>query len=276
MCKIGDVMLKTEMRNPRTMNLDKMSTRDMVQVINDEMKKAVFAIDEEVPNIEKAVDVVAERIKNGGRLIYMGAGTSGRLGILDAAECPPTFGVDGNTVVGIMAGGDKCLRSASEDQEDSSEAAIVDLKGIELTGKDALVGISVAGGAQYVIEALNYAKSLGCATIAITSNKGSKIDEIADISICPDTGAEVVTGSTRMKAGTAQKIILNMLSTCAMIKQGYVYENLMINLKPTNIKLKKRVISIVMDIMECSEEEAVKGLEANNWVIKDAICAMGK
>lgn len=269
-------MLKTEMRNPRTMNLDKMSTREMVQVINDEMKNAVLAVDNEVPNIEKAVDVVAERIKNGGRLIYMGAGTSGRLGILDAAECPPTFGVDGNTVVGIMAGGDKCLRSASENQEDSGEAAIVDLKGIELTGKDALVGISVAGGAQYVIEALNYAKSLGCATIAITSNKGSKIDEIADISICPDTGAEVVTGSTRMKAGTAQKIILNMLSTCAMIKQGYVYENLMINLKPTNIKLKKRVISIVMDIMECSEEEAVKGLEANNWVIKDTICAMGK
>lgn len=269
-------MLKTEMRNPRTMNLDKMSTREMVQVINDEMKNAVLAVDEEVPNIEKAVDVVAERIKNGGRLIYMGAGTSGRLGILDAAECPPTFGVDGNTVVGIMAGGDKCLRSASENQEDSGEAAIKDLKGIELTGKDALVGISVAGGAQYVIEALNYAKSLGCATIAITSNKGSKIDEIADISICPDTGAEVVTGSTRMKAGTAQKIILNMLSTCAMIKQGYVYENLMINLKPTNIKLKKRVISIVMDITEKSEEEAIRGLEENNWVIKDTIKAMCK
>jgi len=243
----------------------------MLQIINDEMKNAVLSIDSEIENIEKAVDIVSEKIKNGGRLIYVGCGTSGRLGICDAAECPPTFGVSDNVVVGIMAGGDTCLKNASENQEDKGENAIEDLKEIKLCSKDSVVGLSVAGGAQYVIAALNYAKSLGCSTIAITSNKGSEIDKIADISICPDTGAEVITGSTRMKAGTAQKIILNMLSTCVMIKQGYVYENLMINLKPTNIKLKDRVIRIVMDITEKCEDDAVSALEKNDWNIKSAI-----
>lgn len=264
-------MLKTEMRNERTKHIDKMSTGEMIQVINDEMKLAVNSIDSEIENIKKAVDVISDRIKNGGRLIYIGCGTSGRLGICDAAECPPTFGVSGDVVVGIMAGGDKCIRSASENQEDLGENAIRDLKEINLNSRDSVVGLSVAGGAQYVITALNYAKSLGCPAIAITSNKGSEIDKISDISICPDTGAEVITGSTRMKAGTAQKIILNMLSTCAMIKQGYVYENLMINLKPTNIKLKKRVIRIVMDITEVNEEDAVSALKKNNWNIKSTI-----
>lgn len=264
-------MLKTEMRNPKTTHIDKMSPLEIAQVMNEENAWCVQAVEAELPQIAKAIDAIAEALQSGGRLFYVGAGTSGRLGIVDASECPPTFGVSSDTVIGIMAGGLPALVNASENREDDPEASVAELKEHKLSGKDVVVGISAAGGAAYVLNAIAYAKSLGCTAVGITSNKGSKIDQAADINISPDTGPEVITGSTRLKAGTAQKLILNMLSTGAMIRSGYVYENLMINLKPTNIKLRQRVISIVSEITGESMESAEARLEAKGWVIKEAI-----
>ena len=264
-------MLKTEMRNPRTTHIDKMSPLEIAKVMNEENACCVRAVEAELPQIARAIDAAAEAIQNGGRLFYVGAGTSGRLGIVDAAECPPTFGVPDSMVVGLMAGGLGAMVNASENREDDPEASVAELKEKSLNKADVVVGISAAGGAAYVLNAILYAKSLGCTTVAITSNKESPIDAAADISICPDTGPEVITGSTRLKAGTAQKLVLNMLSTGAMIRSGYVYENLMINLKPTNAKLKRRVIGIVAEITGDSPEESEARLEKNNWVIKEAI-----
>ncbi len=264
-------MLKTEKRNPKTTHIDKMSSLEIVNVMNEESLVCLRAVEAESENIAAAVDAAAGAIMNGGRLIYMGAGTSGRLGVLDASECPPTFGVPSGLVVGLIAGGDARLRSAGEGAEDSGEAGINDLKNIGLCERDMVCGISAAGGAAYVTDALEYAKSLGCVTVGITSNKGSKLDIISDISIAADTGAEVVTGSTRLKAGTAQKLVLNMISTGAMIKCGYVLENLMINLKPSNIKLRKRVISIVCELAEVSEDKAIEALDAAEWEIRRAV-----
>ncbi len=264
-------MLKTEQRNQKTTHIDKMSSLEIVNVMNEENLVCVRAVEAESDNIALAIDAAAKAIMNGGRLIYMGAGTSGRLGVLDASECPPTFGVPQGLVVGIIAGGDERLRSAGEGAEDSGEAGVNDLKNIALCEKDIVCGISAAGGAAYVTDALEYAKSLGCVTVGITSNKGSKLDLISDISIATDTGAEVVTGSTRLKAGTAQKLVLNMISTGAMIKCGHVLENLMINLKPSNIKLHKRVISIVCELAHVNEDDAVKALDAADWDIRSAV-----
>lgn len=267
-------MLKTEMRNPKTTHIDKMSTLEMLKVINEENKNAVLAVENELDSIGKAVDALADALKNGGRMFAMGAGTSGRLAVADAAECPPTYGVPKDTFVGIIAGGDSCLRSAQEKVEDIGNCGVEDLKAHGLTSKDVVIGISAAGGASYVLQALRYAQSLGCTTIGITSNKGTELDLLADISICPDTGPEVVTGSTRMKAGTAQKLILNMLSTCAMIKNGHVYENLMINLKPSNAKLRQRIINIVTEITKVSADTAVEALDAHQWNIRETIDAL--
>ena len=264
-------MLKTEMRNENTKNIDKMSTMEMLKVIDAENYNAVKAVSNALESIAKAVDAITEGFKNGGRLFYIGAGTSGRLGVLDASECPPTYGVSDNTVIGIIAGGDGALRKAVEGSEDNPLGGIEQLKEYNFNKNDVLVGTSAAGGAMYVTNAIEYAKTLGCVTIGITSNQGSKLDNITDISIVTDTGAEVVTGSTRMKAGTAQKLVLNMLSTCSMIKMGYVYENLMINLKATNIKLTKRMTGIVCDILECSEYTATELLNQSDWDIKKAI-----
>lgn len=264
-------MLKTEMRNPKTMHVDKMSALEIARIMNEENMVAVEAVGQELPAIAEAIDAITEALRNGGHLYYMGAGSSGRLGVLDAAECPPTFGVPHEMVVGIMAGGEAALARASENKEDDPQAGVEDLKKYHITEKDVVVGISAAGGAAYVVHALAYAKEVGCTTVGVTSNKGSKLDEIADISICPDTGSEVVTGSTRLKAGTAQKIILNMLSTGAMIRNGYVCENLMINLKPTNVKLRRRVISIVSDLTGESPEASEALLEAHNWNIKEVV-----
>lgn len=264
-------MLRTEMRNPKTTHIDRMSPLEIAKVMNEENAVAVQAVEAELPQIAIAIEAVAAALQTGGRLFYVGAGTSGRLGIIDAAECPPTFGVSRDTVVALMAGGLGAVVNASENREDDPEASVSELKERALCGKDVLVGISAAGGAAYVLNAINYAKSLGCTTIGITSNKDSAIDRAADIPICPDTGPEVITGSTRLKAGTAQKLILNMLSTGAMIRSGYVYENLMINLKPTNEKLKQRVIRIVSDITGESAEQAEKRLEENQWEIKKAV-----
>lgn len=264
-------MLKTEMRNENTKNIDKMSTMEMLKVIDAENYNAVKAVSNALESIEKAVDAITLSFKNGGRLFYIGAGTSGRLGVLDASECPPTYGVSDNTVIGIIAGGDGALRKAVEGSEDNPLGGIKQLKEYDFNKNDVLVGTSAAGGAMYVTNAIEYAKSLGCVTIGITSNQGSVLDKISNISIVTDTGAEVITGSTRMKAGTAQKLVLNMLSTCSMIKMGYVYENLMINLKATNIKLTKRMTGIVCDILECTEDTATELLNQSDWDIKKAI-----
>lgn len=264
-------MLKTEMRNEKTTHIDKMSTMEMLNVIQEENLNAVKAVGDQLESIASAVDKISEALERGGRLIYMGAGTSGRLGVLDASECPPTFGVSHDTVIGIMAGGDGAIRKAKEGAEDSPSEGVEDLKKISLNERDVVVGISAAGGAQYVIQALLYAKSIGCTTVGITSNKGTLLDEVSDISIVTDTGAEVITGSTRMKAGTAQKLVLNMLSTGAMIKTGKVYENLMINLSATNDKLTKRMIRIVSDIKKIPEDEAEKLLEENDWNIRRSV-----
>lgn len=264
-------MFTTEARNPNTMHIDKATTTEMLNMIQNENLTAVNAVGKEIDSIAKAVDSITEGIKNGGRLIYTGAGTSGRLGVLDAAECPPTFGVDKGLVIGIIAGGARCMAEAAEGEEDDGEAGIRVLKEINLTANDHVAGISASGNAAFIADGLNYAKSIGTTTIGITSNAGSRLDRESDISIVLQTGAEAVTGSTRMKAGTAQKLVLNMLSTCAMIKTGKVYENLMINLRPTNIKLKKRVISIVCEICGCTEETAVELLGKNDWSIRSAV-----
>jgi N-acetylmuramic acid 6-phosphate etherase len=248
-----------------------MTTAGMLECIQRENENAVLSVRKALSEIEIACDIIAEKLSRGGRLIYIGAGTSGRLGVLDATECPPTFGVPRDMVIGIIAGGEKCMFQAAEREEDNYESGIKDLKDKQLTKNDVVVGISASGNAQYLIGAINYANELGCETVGITSNENTLITKSAKISIITDTGAEVITGSTRMKAGTAQKIILNMLSTVAMIKLGNVYENMMINLRPTNEKLKNRMIRIVTEIIGVNEEEAKKLLEKSDWNIRTAV-----
>ena len=264
-------ILKTEMRNPNTTYIDRMTTAEMLDSIQKENENAVMAVRDALGEIEIACDIIAEKLSEGGRLIYVGAGTSGRLGVLDASECPPTFGVSKEMVIGIIAGGEKCMFQAAEGAEDNYQSGIKDLKDKNLTKNDVVVGISAAGNAQYVIGALDYAGELGCETIGITSNGDTLITKSAKISIITDTGSEVITGSTRMKAGTAQKLILNMLSTVAMIKLGNVYENLMINLRPTNDKLTRRMVRIVTEITGLGEDEARKLLDESNWNIREAV-----
>lgn len=264
-------MLATESRNPKTMHLDNMSALEIVQTMNDENAYGVACLEAVLPQVAKAVDVIAAAFSKGGRLIYMGAGTSGRLAVADAAECPPTFGVPREQVIGICAGGIQTLIHASENIEDDPEEGVQELKARDLNSNDVVVGISASGGATYVCNALDYARQIGCITIGITSNPGSRLAEMSHIPIAADTGPEVLTGSTRLKAGNAQKMILNMLSTGAMVRSGCVYENLMINLKPTNIKLRGRVIRIVREITGYPEDQAVALLEQGNWVIRDAL-----
>lgn len=264
-------MQLTEMRNPKTTHIDKMNVADIIRIINEENMNSVLSVEKAIPQIEKAIELVVEALNNGGRLIYVGAGTSGRLALVDASECPPTFGVDYNTVVAIMAGGDRAIRHAAEGAEDSATESVKALEEINLSSKDVVMGISASGNAEYVVSALKYAKTSGCKTISHSSNQKCKISDVSHVHIFTDTGAEVVTGSTRMKAGNAQKFVLNMISTTAMIKTGKVYENLMINLKPTNIKLKDRMIRIVADILNIEYDNALKTLEDNDFSIKEAI-----
>ncbi len=264
-------MLTTESRNPNTTHIDKATTDEMLKMIQAENINAAMAVGEVLPDIGRAVDAITEGLLQGGRLIYLGAGTSGRLGVLDAVECPPTYGVSQELVSGIIAGGDRCMFRAAEGEEDSGEAGVEDLKAKNLTPADRIVGISANGNAAYVLDALNYAKSVGCVTIGVTSGAESRIAKEADIAIVTNTGAEVITGSTRMKAGSAQKMVLNMLSTCAMIKTGKVCENLMINLRPTNVKLRRRVISIVRELCGYDEETAIAELDKYDWVIRDVV-----
>lgn len=266
-------MKETETRNPKTTHIDTETTAGTLRLIQDENKAAVDSLDAALPMIERACDKLAGCIGNGGRVYYIGAGTSGRLGVLDAAECPPTFGVPPEMFTGIIAGGRDCMFRAAENAEDNAEAGERDLAAYNPGENDVVVGISASGDAPYVAGALRYAKSVGCAVIGVTSCRDSFLARETDYPIVTGTGPEVITGSTRMKAGTAQKLVLNMLSTTAMIKTGKVYENLMINLRPTNAKLRRRVISITREITGTDEETAVKLLDANDWLIRTAVNA---
>lgn len=264
-------LIITEKTNPNTLNIDVASSLEIARMINEEDKKVAAKISENLTSIAKAIDIISENFLKGGRLLYFGAGTSGRLGVLDASECPPTFNSPNDMVQGIIAGGDRALRFAIEGAEDSYELARKDFEKLNITEKDTVVSISASGNANYVIEVLKLAKEKKAKTIALTCNPMANISKIADVVICIETGAEVITGSTRMKAGTAQKMVLNMLTTGAMIKIGKVYKNFMIDVKPTNIKLKDRAQRIVSEIANCSQDEAKAVLESNEYKVKEAI-----
>lgn len=253
--------LQTELRNPRTMHIDKLETLEMLRCMNYEDHMAVNAVEAVLPQIAPVVERIVSGMKQGGRLIYTGCGTSGRLGVLDASECPPTYGVEPGLVVGVIAGGDHALRNAIEGAEDSREAGKSAMEPLALKAQDVVVGLSAAGGAAFVLGCIEYAKKQGCATVAITCNPDTPLEALCEYAIVPLTGPEAVTGSTRMKAGTAQKLILNMLSTCAMIQTGRVKENLMINVRPTNIKLQARAVRILRQLHDCTEEQAKMALE---------------
>ena len=263
--------LTTEQRNPATARIDQMDTLSMLSVINGEDKKAALAVEQVLPEIARAVDLITARISDGGRLFYIGAGTSGRLGVLDASECPPTFGVSPHLVQGIIAGGVRALVNSLEGAEDNRERAISDLNERNFSSADVLVGIAASGRTPYVISGLEYAKSMGAATVAISCVEESEAALVADIAVTPITGAEVITGSTRMKAGTATKMVLNMLTTATMIKLGKVYGNLMVDLHATNDKLRDRARRIIMAATDCSSDRALKALEAANGYAKKAI-----
>lgn len=263
--------LTTESRNQNTLDIDKVSTIEMVRKINNEDKKVAEAVEKELPQIAEAIDGIVDRIHKGGRLIYMGAGTSGRLGILDASECPPTYGVSEELVQGLIAGGHEAIFRAKEGAEDSKELAVNDLKDKDLNSNDIVVGLAASGRTPYVIGGLEYANQIGALTISITCNKDSDVSKTSKIAISPVVGAEVITGSTRLKAGTAQKLVLNMLSTGTMIKLGKVYGNLMVDVRATNEKLVERAKRIVCEATNVSTEEATKYLEETKFDVKLAI-----
>ena len=263
-------MNNTEKRNPRSTHLDTMNLRDALALINDENRRALEAVDAALPEIEAVCREMVNTIQKGGRVFYVGAGTSGRLGILDAAECPPTFGVEQTLFNGIIAGGYDRLVSAGEDQEDRAEYGRRDLLEAGAKAGDTVIGVSASGGAAYVVEALRTANEIGAFTAAVVNNPDTRMSKEAKVTVMVDSGPEVVAGSTRMKAGTTQKVVLNMLSTMAMVKCGCVYENMMINLKPTKVKLRGRVIGIVQEILGCDADKALALLEQNDWNIRRA------
>ena len=263
--------IATEQRNPNTVNIDTLSTLDMVKLINQEDHRVAEAVALVTDKIAEAVDVIAARLSTGGRLIYCGAGTSGRLGILDAVECPPTYSTDPETVQALMAGGYGAIFKAVEGAEDSKKLGVTDMQSIGFSAKDVLVGIAASGRTPYVLGCMEYARELGAPTVAVTCCPGSTLDRFADIGIAPAPGPEVVSGSTRMKSGTAQKMVLNMLSTGAMIKLGKVYGNLMVDVKPSNEKLVRRCVTIVCSATDCAEAEAVEALEQCGYHPKTAI-----
>lgn len=262
----------TEYRNQNTKDIDIIPTIEMVKKINDEDKIVALAVEEELENIAAAVDLIAKQFLHGGKLYYFGAGTSGRLGVLDASECSPTFSVSPDMVQGIMAGGDAAFKTAVEGAEDDFEAGVENSK--VLTKDDVAVVISASGNPKYLLGVLKQADEIGAKTIAITCNSQGRIADEAGVVICPEVGPEVIAGSSRLKAGTAQKMILNMLSTGAMIKIGKTYENFMIDLQATNEKLKDRAIKIVSQIARVSHSEALAMLLKSSWEIKVAIVAL--
>ena len=258
--------LITEQRNPNSMHVDSLSALEIVQLMNEEDKQVPLAIEKCLPQIAQAVECIVAAFQQGGRLVYIGAGTSGRLGVLDASECPPTFGVSPEMVKGIIAGGERALRHPIEGAEDSKEQAVIDLQTIQFSSKDVLVGIAASGRTPYVIGALEYAKNLGSVTVSIASNPNSAMANIVDIAIDTVVGPEVLTGSSRLKSGTAQKLVLNMLTTASMILMGKCYQNLMVDVQASNEKLKARAIRIVMQATDCDKalaEETLKQADQN-------------
>ena len=258
--------LITEQRNPNSMHVDSLSALEIVQLMNEEDKQVPLAIEKCLPQIAQAVECIVAAFQQGGRLVYIGAGTSGRLGVLDASECPPTFGVSPEMVKGIIAGGERALRHPIEGAEDSKAQAVVDLQTIQFSSKDVLVGIAASGRTPYVIGALEYAKNLGSVTVSIASNPNSAMANIVDIAIDTVVGPEVLTGSSRLKSGTAQKLVLNMLTTASMILMGKCYQNLMVDVQASNEKLKARAIRIVMQATDCDKalaEETLKLADQN-------------
>ena len=263
--------LITEQRNPNSMNVDSLSALKIVQLMNEEDKQVPLAIEKCLPQIAQAVECIVAAFQQGGRLVYIGAGTSGRLGVLDASECPPTFGVSPEMVKGIIAGGERALRHPIEGAEDSKAQAVVDLQTIQFSSKDVLVGIAASGRTPYVIGALEYAKSLGSVTVSIASNPNSAMANIVDIAIDTVVGPEVLTGSSRLKSGTAQKLVLNMLTTASMILMGKCYQNLMVDVQASNEKLKARAIRIVMQATDCDKSLAEETLKVADQNAKLAI-----
>lgn len=261
----------TEGRNPASQNIDELSTEAMLQVINDEDKKVALAVEAIVPQIAQVVDAITQAFSKGGRLIYCGAGTSGRLGILDASECPPTFGTPRSQVVGLIAGGHTAILQAVENAEDNVDQGAQDLRDIQFNASDVLVGIAASGRTPYVLGALAYARQQGAFTAALTCNPNSPMSQAADVALTPVVGPEVVTGSSRMKAGTAQKLVLNMLTTGAMIRSGKVYGNLMVDVEATNQKLVQRQVNIVKQATDCDDATAQQALAACNGHCKTAI-----
>ncbi|PTE10825.1 N-acetylmuramic acid 6-phosphate etherase [Mesorhizobium helmanticense] len=263
--------LVSEDRNPRTMDIDLLPTVDVLRRINDEDKGVAGAVEKVIPEIAAAVDRIVLAFQKGARLIYLGAGTSGRLGVLDASECPPTFGVAETMVMGLIAGGSDALVRAAEGAEDDPRQGVSDLQDIKLTSDDVVVGIAVSGRTPYVIGGLNYAREVGATTVALSCNPRSTIAGIADIAISPVVGPEVLTGSTRLKSGTAQKLVLNMLTTASMIRIGKSYQNLMVDLNPSNKKLVARAVRIIMQTSGCTAQQARHALEATGKDVKLAI-----
>ncbi|MEQ4915695.1 N-acetylmuramic acid 6-phosphate etherase [Morganella morganii] len=269
--KIDLTSMITESRNPASADIDSLPTLDMLRVINREDQTVALAVEKTLPQVAQVVDAVAQAFRLGGRLIYMGAGTSGRLGILDASECPPTFGTPAKQVVGLIAGGHKAILKAVENAEDNRELAVSDLKALNFSEKDVLVGIAASGRTPYVLGGMEYALSLGATVAAVSCNPDSEMSRLAGIAITPVVGPEVITGSSRMKAGTAQKLILNMITTGAMIRSGKVYGNLMADVEATNAKLVERQKRIVMAATECDRATAEQALAACDGHCKTAI-----
>ncbi|EMW6249362.1 N-acetylmuramic acid 6-phosphate etherase [Enterococcus faecalis] len=263
--------LTTEARNEATKKIDQVSTLEMVTLINQEDQKVAQAIEKVLPQIATAIDAAAERFKKGGRLIYCGAGTSGRLGALDAIELTPTYSMSPERAFGILAGGEKAMYQAIEGAEDSKELAIEDLTQHQLTARDVVIAIAASGRTPYAVSAIEYGKKVGALTISVTCNNQSPMNQLAEIGIAPIVGPEVITGSTRMKAGSAQKMVLNMFSTGIMVKVGNIYQNLMVNVQPTNEKLIQRATNIIKEAAEIEESQAKEYLEAAQLEVAPAI-----
>ncbi|KGY12391.1 N-acetylmuramic acid-6-phosphate etherase [Vibrio tubiashii] len=263
--------LVSEGRNPETMDIDLLPSLEIVQRINQQDQQVPLAVERVLPEIAHAVDKITSAFKKGGRLVYMGAGTSGRLGVLDASECPPTFGVSDKMVIGLIAGGPEAILKAKEGAEDSPELGVEDLKSINFSVNDVVVGIAASGRTPYVIGALQYANDLGATTVALSCNPNSTIADIAQIAISPVVGPEALTGSTRLKSGTAQKLVLNMLTTASMIRLGKSYQNLMVDVKATNKKLVARAARIVMQATDCDKNQATETLKLTDYDVKLSI-----
>ncbi|MDF2650705.1 MAG: murQ, partial [Paenibacillus sp.] len=263
--------LTTEEINEKTLIIDECTTEQMLRLMNEQDAEVPAAVGAEIPQIMKAVDILHHVLKNGGRMFYVGAGSSGRLGVLDASECPPTFGIDPMLVQGHIAGGDGALRIAVEGFEDNAEEGIALIERCGVTDKDAVIGITASGSAQFVIASLKRAKEIGAATIGVVNNKNSKLEPVCDVCIAPVVGPEAIMGSTRLKAGTAQKLVLNMLTTCTMVKLGKTYNNLMVDMKASNIKLYDRSVRIIRAATGVDEKCAITHLESASMNCKLAI-----